>query len=219
MDSKYIQNENVKEGLNPIRTKNIFENIKSKYILQKILDKFSKMKLLNIIKYNKKAQKRLDLSINDYMNYSLIIIEITPSKNKLGKFINIKNGEESYYKIYFNDRKEEIKRQYLKETDKVTKITIKIGYQVKSLSRLFLECKCIESIYLNKLYRENINDISYMFHLCTSLKEINISNSDTNNIINMSNIFNGCISLISLDLSNFNFNKVKNIICSLDVNL
>jgi len=151
MDSKYIQNENVKEGLNPIRTKNIFENIKSKYILQKILDKFSKMKLLNIIKYNKKAQKRLDLSINDYMNYSLIIIEITPSKNKLGKFINIKNGEEPYYKIYFNDRKEEIKRQYLNETDKVTKITIKIGYQVKSLSRLFLECKCIESIYLNKL--------------------------------------------------------------------
>ena len=151
MDSKYIQNENVKEGLNPIRTKNIFENIKSKYILQKILDKFSKRKLLNIIKYNKKAQKRLDLSINDYMNYSLIIIEITPSKNKLGKFINIKNGEEPYYKIYFNDKKEEIKRQYLNETDKVTKITIKIGYQVKSLSRLFLECKCIESIYLNKL--------------------------------------------------------------------
>ena len=109
MDSNNTSNTNETGELNPIQTSNnIFENIKSLRILKKILEKFSEYQLLKIIKYNKKAQKRLNLSTNDYINYSLIIIEMAPSKNKIGKFINLKKEEESYYHIYFNDSKEEM---------------------------------------------------------------------------------------------------------------
>ena len=45
-------------------------NIKSKFILQKILKNISKKKYLEINKYNKKIQKRLDLNINDYIEFS-----------------------------------------------------------------------------------------------------------------------------------------------------
>ena len=45
------------------------ENIKSDYILKIILEYLKRNKLLKIIKCNKKIQKRLDKSINDYKEY------------------------------------------------------------------------------------------------------------------------------------------------------
>ena len=56
------------------------------------------------------------------------------------------NANEMYYHIYFNDNKEEIKRNYLNENDNVSKIKIIIDYQVKSFMYLFEDCKCIEYI-------------------------------------------------------------------------
>ena len=50
--------------------KNELENIKSKYILLKIYDNIIKKKKLEIIKYNKKMQKRLNFSFEDYKEYS-----------------------------------------------------------------------------------------------------------------------------------------------------
>ena len=60
---------------------------------------------------------RINISIKDYKKcseliYSSIEIEIKPVKNKYGKFINIDEGNEKYYHIYFNNNKEEIKRNY-----------------------------------------------------------------------------------------------------------
>ena len=47
--------------------KNIgFMYIKSDYMLKKISDNLKICKLLNIIRYNKKLQKRLNKDINDY---------------------------------------------------------------------------------------------------------------------------------------------------------
>ena len=91
-------------------------NIKSKFILQKILKNISKKKYLEINKYNKKIQKQLDLNINDYIEFSelnsSIEIEIIPVKNKTGKFINVPKNFEKYYHIYFNNNKEiEIKQK------------------------------------------------------------------------------------------------------------
>ena len=87
----------------------IIENIKSRYILSKIYDNMTKKKKLEIVKYNKKIQNRLNLSLNDYKEYREIEIEIIPNKGGYGKFINIKENDKLYYHIYFNDNKEEIK--------------------------------------------------------------------------------------------------------------
>ena len=106
--SKENNKENESAKPNPI-----LENIKSRYILSKIYDNMTKKKKLEIVKYNKKMQNRINLSVKDYKEYSEtftpIEIEIIPKKDKYGKFININEIDKLYYHIYFNDNKEEIK--------------------------------------------------------------------------------------------------------------
>ena len=127
--SKENNKENESAKPNPIT-----ENIKSRYILSKIYDNMTKKKKLEIVKYNKKIQNRLNLSLNDYKEYREIEIEIIPNKGGYGKFINIKENDKLYYHIYFNDNKEEIKNKYeINKKDKITKIKIIIDYQVNHL--------------------------------------------------------------------------------------
>jgi len=206
--------KNKKNELSLIKSEEKLGNIKSKYILQKILNDLSKKKMLAILKYNKNIQKRLDININTYKEYvevlSEIEIEIIPAINKCVKFINfIDEDYEIYYHIYFNDNnKEEIKKNYFNESDQVKKINIKIDHQVKSFYKLFDGCGYIEYINFKKFYRKNINNMRYMFYGCSSLKEINVSNFNTNNVTNMGGMFYRCSSLKNIDISNFNTNNV-----------
>ena len=149
-----------KKDINKMEAKFDFKNIKNDYFLQKVFNNLRKKNSLEIVKYNKKIKERLNLNINDYKEYcetySSIEIEITPVTNKFGKFINI-DEDIQYYHIYFNNNKEEVKRKYLDENDKINKINIIIDYQVKSFEGLFYECEIIESIYCKKFYRNNKN--------------------------------------------------------------
>ena len=156
--SKKNNKENESAKTNPI-----IDNIKSRYILSKIIDIMPKKKKLEIVEYNKKIQNRLNLDIKDYKEYSetftSIEIEIIPTKDEYGRFININKNDENdklYYHIYFNDAKEEIKNKYeISEEDELKKIKIIIDYQVKSFKRLFKWCECIESITFKNFYRNN----------------------------------------------------------------
>ena len=135
--SKESDKENESAKPNPIT-----EKIKSRYILSKIYDNMTKKKKLEIVKYNKKIQSRINLSVKDYKEYSEtftpIEIEIIPAKGKYGEFIKVNKNDKLFYHIYFNDNKEEIKNKYsIKKKDKVTKIKIIIDYQVKSFQKLF----------------------------------------------------------------------------------
>ena len=210
MDSQNKSN-NKQDKTNMFRVEDKFKNIKSDYFLQKLFNNLMKKKSLDIIKYNKNIQKRINISIKDYKEYSEIYssieIEIKPVNNEYGEFINM-NENEKYYHIYFNDNKEEIKRNYLDGNDNVSKIKIIIDYQVKSFEELFYYCECIEYINFKKFYRNNINNMKGMFYGCSSLKELNLSNFNTNNVNDMRNMFGGCSSLKELNLSNFNTNNV-----------
>ena len=192
------------------KSKDKFGNIKSNYILLKILKNISKRKYLDIIRYNKAIKKRININVEDYEKCSLIEIEIIPVKNKYGLFINIKKEEEKYYHIYFDNNKEEIKRNYLKENEQIKIIKIIIDYQVKSFEDLFDSCGCVESIYFKKFYRNNIDNMRFMFLGCLLLKEINLSNFNTNNVTNMGDMFSRCSSLKRLNISNFNTHNVTN---------
>ena len=191
MDSKSISKENKVE----LNSKNYFDNLKSDYFIQKVFVNIKRNKSLTIIKYNKKMQNRLNINIKDYKEYSEIYtsieIEIIPIKNKYGEFINIE-GDKSYYHIYFNDDKKEIKKYSIDEDDKISKIKIIIDYQIKSFEKLFFYCDCIESINFKKFHRNNITNMSYMFYGCSSLKELNLNNFNTNNVTDMSYMFYGC---------------------------
>jgi len=171
-----------------------------------------KSKSLKIIKCNKKIQERLNLGLNNYKEYSQlntpIEIELNIADNKYGLFINYQEKNKMYYHIYFDDSKEEIKRYYLNENEKVKNIKIIIDCQIISFRELFYFCNCINSITFKKFYRNNITDMSDMFSECQTLKEINFSNFNTNNVTNMSYMFTGCKLLEKLNLSNFNTNNV-----------
>jgi len=58
----------------------------------------------------------------------------------------------------------------INENHNIYKINIIIDYQNESLSNLFDNCRCIESINFKKFYRNNITNMSYMFCGCSSLK-------------------------------------------------
>ena len=73
-------------------------NIKSDFILKQIFENLQKNKLLNIIRYNKNLQKKLNKNIDDYKEeYSKIEIEII--MDGFGDFINFRE-DESYYHIF-----------------------------------------------------------------------------------------------------------------------
>jgi len=139
---------------------NFLRKIRSVYILRLIFDNLKEKKLLEIINYNKNMQNKLNKGLNDYINeYSKIEIEIIPKKNAHGKFISIPKRYESYYHIYFNDNQEDIKRGKLDKKENISKIKVILDYKVKSLTKLFYKCKCIQKISFNKLKRKDILDM------------------------------------------------------------
>ena len=93
------------------KQKNKFEKLRSDFIFKKIISFIKINKSLVIMKYNKKLQKRLNISINDYKECSKIEIELKLADNEYDKFINISDKEKEYYHIYFDNSNEEIKRK------------------------------------------------------------------------------------------------------------
>ena len=161
-DTKNIR----KDGFKQNKSKNILNNLKSNYFLKILLDNLPKNKSFKIIKYNKKFQNRLNLSIKDYKEYSEhspIELELIPIKNKLGIFINIPSKEEEFFHIYFDDRKEEINRNHLNEKDKIKTIQIKIDYQIISFQNLFKQCKCIETIFQFSIFNFQFSILDLRF--------------------------------------------------------
>ena len=107
------------EKLNHIKTNFYFDNLKSVYFLAKIFENMKKSKHLEIIKYNKKIQQRLNLSLNDYKDYSQLYtpieleLKLVNYKSNDNQFINISGDNMKYYHIYFDNSNKEVKRTEL----------------------------------------------------------------------------------------------------------
>lgn len=201
-------------GLNLGKTRSI-ESIKSDYFLEKVYSRIPKNKCLGIVRFSKKMQKRLGLTIKDYKEYSETLtpiwIELTPVTGKYGQFINIENDEEKqYYHIFFNDSQEEVKKYEIKEEDKVKIIKIVIDPPIKSFKSLFLWCECIEAVSFKKFNRTNIDNMSNLFFKCSSLKDFNYSRFNTENVTDMEYMFYRCDSLETLDIQSFDTRNVEN---------
>ena len=181
-----------------------------------IFSNLNKKKLLEIVKYNEIIKQRLNISINDYKEYSelysSIEIEIIPFKERHTFYFPF-HYEQKYglcYHIYFDNNSKEINRRVLYENDKISKIKIKIGSPVSSFHCLFEFCHYIESINFKKFYRNNITNISYMFHKCYTIQEITLNIFNASNITDMSNMFSQCYALNKLNFSIFNVNSEIN---------
>ena len=186
---------------------NKLDNIKSLKILKLLFNNLPKRKQLEIIKYNKKNQTRLNFNINDYDEYFKIELEIIPSLDKYSEFIHISEDNEDFYHIYFNNSKEEMKRYYSSFSNG-DKIKVIIDYSVIILNKLFYCCNGISSIYFKKFFKINVIDMSFMFYKCSSLIKLDLSSYNTSNVTDMSCMFMKCSALEELNLSNFNTNNV-----------
>ena len=191
---------------------NLLRNVKSKYLLMEIFKCLKKKKSLNIVRYNKEIQNRLEININDYIKFSKIEIEIVLVEGPhyfSFKFINVNKEDEQYFHVYFDDSEKEIKKYSLGSETKVHKIKIIIDYGVKSLKKLFCSCYNNNKITFKKFNIYDIKDMSLMFGYCSSLIELNLSNFYTNNVTDMSEMFIDCQNLNNVNLTNFNTSKVK----------
>ena len=199
------------ENKNNQNIKNILANIKSKLIFRKIFCNILEKKLLNIIRFNKNFQNKLNKNIIDYKKiYLKIEIEIIPHKYSYGKFINIDKDNRQYYHIYFNDNEEEAKINVIPENAKITKIKIIIDYEAASIKGLFQTCKCIKKINFIKFKRQDFMSMRFMFSGCQFLQELHFTEFNTNNVNNMKDMFSGCEFLEELNLSNFYTDKLTN---------
>ena len=219
MEPKNTQSKVEEQGQSKlIASNNQLKNVKSYYFIQKFFGYMTERKALETIRYNKSIQKRMHISINHYKAYFEtkipIELDIIP-KFGYGDFININEEDKKFIHIYFNDnKKKEIENTSLYIVDIVDKISIIIDYQIKSFSKLFANCRCIQSIEFKKFYRNNITDMSGMFLGCSSLKEINLINFNTNNVTDMRWMFSGCLDELKLKIKsqfkNFKEEAFKN---------
>ena len=196
----------INEEKNQLKSTTRYENIKADYFLEKVFNNLKKGKTLNIVKYNKNIKRRININTNDYKEYSEIFssieIELKPINNKYiyDNFINIEKEDEKYLHMYFNNKKEDTKRNYCNEDEKIRIIKIIIDYKFKSFEKLFKDCKCVESINFKKFNRNNITNMARMFYECSSLKELNLTNFNTNNVTNMWYMFRGCLDELKLKI-------------------
>ena len=113
-----------------------FGNLKSDFFLAKIFGILSQKKSLEILKYNKNLQKRINISIIDYkkycQTYSSIIIDLV-FHDYIGRFINILNEEKDYFHFYLDDSNEEIKKIVCKCLVVVKRLVYKNLVKVKRL--------------------------------------------------------------------------------------
>ena len=188
---------------------NYLLTIKSRIVLKRILSNLKVIKLFLLINYNKKFQNILDINLKDYKEILNIEIEINIAKNEYGKFINMENVKKSHYHIYFDNNKEDIKRNFITRYDNVKKIKIIIESQIKSVNELFKECVCVKSINIIKFNR-NLENMSFMFFGCSLLEEINLSKVYTDKAKNMSYMFYNCKYLKRINLKSFYTYNVMN---------
>ena len=82
---------------------------------------------------------------------------------------------------------------------------------VKSIYKMFWNCRKLESINVSGWDTSNVEDMSDVFFQCVSLKSLDLSSWDTSNVEDMSWMFGSCESLESLDLSGWDTSKVDSI--------
>ena len=169
-------------------------------------------KYMQLIKYNKALQKKMNLSTIDYKKYNQIEIELKPDKKYYisGKFINTNLDNESHIHIFNNNGKKEIDSSFFEIGKKIKKLRIILDLEIKSFKGLFKNCNCIKEIKFIRFNRKDITDMSEMFCGCNKLIKLDLSNFNTDKVTNMSKMFYNCSLLEELNLNNFNTSNVIN---------
>ena len=200
---------------------NFFSKIGNKYILQKIFANLTLKILLQIIKYNKSIQEKLEKDINDYIKYyKKIIIEIIPIKKEEDKkSIDENSRDDEEDENSREDEEDENSRD--DEEDENSKDEKKKDYFInyeeednqyyhiyfndekeEKYRTYFIKDENVIKIKI--IIDEQITSFEKLFNCCDCIEKINFIKFNRIDINNMSDMFYGCSSLKELNLNNFN---------------
>ena len=223
------------------------ENIDNQIVCNKNLNK-KVQEIENEIEIIKLNLSELEVRM-DELNKNEIICkyEIKDSGNEILLF-NYEDGMNSHpdwnnkkeieenIDIYFEGKKLEMNNRFNADKPGIYTIKLKFKKMLKSIRKLFYDCKNLISVDMTNLISNNLLDISYLFSNCINLKEIKgiikldsvvIQNMEhlfsfcenlrvinglnkliTYNVYYMNNMFDNCKSLEFLDLSDFDTSNV-----------
>jgi len=211
----------------------VLNKIKSSYNLKELFSFVGEKIELQLLKYNKFLQKRLDLTLKDYETFKNIIInlkfdveyvnKLRNEYKELKKKIDNKNydNEDQKKKLNseLNNKEHELKKNRFMGLPffNLYKEFIKIYYirdQDKSEEAEnsafynFFEDKPIPDIKICIDKNGNITDCFSMFANCETIKEIEFVKFYTKDVTSMRHMFYLCSHLRHLDLSNFDTSNV-----------
>ena len=211
-------------GNNNNKSKNntLFGNIKSDYIFQEIIKKINEKKVLNIIKYNKSIQKRLNKDINNYKfyffksegfnikfiggniseHYSYIFEKIKTEKKliskinyKLENIISLTTNKNNILYLIDNNKDKNLKNKYK------THCFI-LEFNINDMKTF----DYIQKYYYEKIKLPNTHNLVYLIGVNNNLKNLKGKNIIDDNSIKIFAESNK-INLISFN-KNFNINAL-----------
>ena len=198
--------------------------IRNKYLLNDILNQLTESKKLELIKYNKTIQKRLEISIKDYKErYKDTIIDITlvddfMEDNNLYQILNKEKVEKEILKKNkkknknIDKNKNENENKIKNEIKNKTKFIVyyyKDGAIKEYKNAYFLPEKPDDNTNITIKIKKNVKNFNNLFKDCTFIKNIVFKRFNRTNIRYMNSMFEGCENVINIDLSKFNTENVK----------
>ena len=192
--------------INAINNYNInysINDIKCSYLINDVFEFIgSERNKLNLIKYNKELQRKLDKDIYDYQRFKFIIFYVE-GINKDVTFIN---------KNKFNDNSIIIKDTNVSRIKKIlVKSTALVKYFDDFTKGLFSNLDGIVSVriikrYPNEYYYNRLTlNFSKLFRGCTNLKKVTFQDDSEFLLDNTSEMFKNCINLQHIEgLKNLN---------------
>ena len=197
-------------------------NIKSKYILKKIFDNIQQIQLLNIIRYNKTIQSKLDITINDYKLNAKIEIEVIPMEKKENEEIEIDNYfddkeniyeyvEEKFIRPLMDELRKKKEKKFINVTENESNYHIYFNDDKEEIKRkkrdYILVCYNITKIRI--IIDNGVKSLSGLFRGCDIIKKISFIKFNIADIETMDRLFDGCSSLEYLDISKMKTNNVR----------
>ena len=214
---------------NKVIDKFLFQNIKSKYIFQQICSNLSEKRILEIIKYNKNIQIKINKNINNYKDlylkfksYNIKFIGVDTTKNKSHLFDIIKKNEKLLeYKILLKSNdiitlKAENNKLNLIDTNKNTNLLIDYRADCIILEYYKNDIKSYE--YIKTCWNEKLKDtdkrsLVYLIGIDYYIKK--------NKIINEDNTIQKFASLLRMNLKFFDSknNNINNILSKIEYDI
>ena len=230
VNQNYLGNNNVNLNYLGNNKQSKFAKVKSNVVCRLITKFMPSIRVLKTFNYNKSIQKRINLSIDDYIDISSDIVVASFDRNL---FIN--KGVRQILESRFRNNEHRLVIDTVEEPNKVIVICCygkrlvdprlpkclayylyeaeEIGIVSKKppvvLKNLFSGAHNVKYINMQELNAEYVKDITGMFENCVNLEQLDLSKFKINNLEKMSNLFYGCTSLETLDIPYLNTTSVK----------